>query len=484
MMSFQSTRGLAGVTPYQAVLQGIAPDGGLYVPSGIPALAYGDWAHAGFARAAARILDTWLPGFDAGAITEAAYAAFDTPQTAPLERVGPHHVLELFHGPTLAFKDVALGVLPRLMQQAAAQLRPGEKHMVLIATSGDTGSAALYGFSRIQNFRALAFYPEQGISAVQRSQMVTMPGGNVTACGIRGDFDDAQRGVKAVFLDADTEPMPGGVRLTSANSINIGRLVPQITYYYTAYAALAAGGAVSVGAPVDFAVPTGNFGDILAGWLAKEMGLPVGRMILATNANDVLHQFLTTGVYNRRRPLIKTLSPSMDILVSSNLERLLWHASGGDSALVRGLMADLNEKGAYRIKEKLRLQIAQDFASVSVNDAQALETIRSVYTQHRYVMDPHTAAAWAAAEALGQKDRPCVVLSTASPFKFSQAIARALDIPDIGDTVDAADRLADWLGVPAPEALAGLADRPVLHRDMIAPAEMDSYVRRAVTAPW
>ncbi len=480
MMNFQSTRGHRGVTSQQAVLDGIAPDGGLYVPARMPVLPYGGWAQASFAQVAARILDIWLPGFDADNWMADAYAAFDTPEIAPLVSVGPRHVLELFHGPTLAFKDVALSVLPRLMKKAADELRPGQEHLVLIATSGDTGSAALHGFSGVAGIRALAFYPFQGISAVQRAQMVTMEGRNVRACGIRGDFDDAQRGVKAIFADG----MPGNVRLTSANSINIGRLVPQITYYYTAYAALVWAKRIAAGDAVDFSVPTGNFGDILAGWLAKAMGLPVGKLICATNANDALHQFFETGFYNRRRPLVKTLSPSMDILVSSNLERLLWHASGGDSILVRALMTELASKGAYHIDEALRQRLSQDLVSISVDDHQALDTIRSVYKQHRYALDPHTAAAWAGAEALGQSDRPCVVLATASPFKFPQAMAMALDVPDIGDTVDAGDRLADWLGVPVPEALADLADRPERHSDVIDADFMAAYVRKAVNEPW
>ncbi len=482
MISYQSTRGDEGVTAMQAVLRGIAPDGGLYVPADIPSLPFGSWAQEGFARAGARILDAWLPGFDAARIMETAYQSFDTPVVAPLVPVGENHVLELFHGPTLAFKDVALSVLPRLMQAAQAALRPGVDHLVLIATSGDTGSAALNGFAGLPGIRALAFYPSQGISAVQRSQMVTMQGDNVRACGIRGDFDDAQRGVKDIFRNAETDPLPGGVQLTSANSINIGRLVPQITYYYTAYAALAASGTVKPGDAVDFSVPTGNFGDILAGWLAKAMGLPVGRLICATNANDALHRFLATGVYDRRRTLTRTLSPSMDILVSSNLERLLWYASGGESAYTAGLMQELAEKGTYQVSENVMARIRADFVSLSVDDAQALAAIRTVYSEHRYVMDPHTAAAWAGREALGRQGTPCVVLSTASPFKFPQAIAQALTVPDISDTVDAADRLAAWLGVPAPEALAGLAERPELHRDVIAAGDMEPYVRKAVAA--
>jgi threonine synthase len=276
MMMYQSTRGAAQVSPMQAVYEGMAPDGGLYVPTHLPQLPYGDWAQGTFVQVAQRILSAWLPGFDAAAVLQGAYDAFDTPQVAPLVQVGPAHVLELFHGPTAAFKDVALCVLPRLLKAAGQQLHPGTRLLVLIATSGDTGSAALHGFSGVEGIRALAFYPSKGISAVQRAQMVTMPGGNVAACGIQGNFDDAQSGVKRIFA----APISADVRLSSANSINIGRLVPQITYYYTAYAQLVRQGTIRAGERVDYAVPTGNFGDILAGWLAKHMGLPVGTLDL------------------------------------------------------------------------------------------------------------------------------------------------------------------------------------------------------------
>ena len=477
MMMYQSTRGAAQVSPMQAVYEGMAPDGGLYVPAHLPQLPYGDWAQGTFVQVAQRILSAWLPGFDAAAVLQGVYDAFDTPQVVPLVQVGPAHVLELFHGPTAAFKDVALCVLPRLLKAAGQQLHPGTRLLVLIATSGDTGSAALHGFSGVEGIRALAFYPSKGISAVQRAQMVTMPGGNVAACGIQGNFDDAQSGVKRIFA----APISADVRLSSANSINIGRLVPQITYYYTAYAQLVRQGTIRAGERVDYAVPTGNFGDILAGWLAKHMGLPVGTLICATNANDALDVFLRTGVYDRRRPLARTLSPSMDILVSSNLERLLWYACDGDSAYVSDLMTQLAREGHYAVSASVRERIAQDFVSVSVSDAQGLTQIRSVYRQHGYVMDPHTAAAWAGREA-AQGNRPCVVLSTASPFKFPQAMAQALGFAGIDDTVDAAERLGQALGQPVPVSLSGLGQRPVLHPDVIEAGDMDDYVRRMVDA--
>jgi threonine synthase len=492
MVTFRSTRGVGvGVTAPQAVMAGIAEDGGLYVPSHVPAMPYGAWADA-FAPAATRIFIDLLPGFEGiSALVEAAYLGrFDSPEVAPVLKVGDAFVTELYHGPTAAFKDIALCALPGLMAQARAVLAPELRILVLTATSGDTGSAALAGFAGVEGIRVIVFYPDQGVSAVQKAQMVSMPGANLDVCAIRGNFDDAQRAVKDVFGQVDpSQAFPGQrISFSSANSINIGRLVPQIIYYYTSYASLVRQGAIQPGDQVNFIVPTGNFGDILAGFMARMAGLPVAELICASNENDVLRVFFESGVYDRRRRLVKTLSPSMDILVSSNLERLLWYAADGDAAYVRALMADLQKKGYYVLHEKARRAIAEVFTGISCTDEDALDVIRRVYREHGYLMDPHTATAWCAMErrrAAKHNGCPDIVLATASPFKFPGAIAQALHLPVAADDADAVERLVEALGVTPPVSLTGLSRRPVLHRDIIDPAQIGDYVvAKAGDAAW
>jgi threonine synthase len=481
-MFYGSTRGGEfNIQSPEAILRGIAPDGGLYIPQSIPDLS--GIIGRDFISAAGRIFSAFFPEFNTKTdeIAQAAYGnQFSSPAVTPLVKVGDSYVLELFHGPTAAFKDVALCALPRFLTAARECTGDEREILILTATSGDTGSAALAGFKDVPGTRILVFYPEDGVSPVQKAQMVTMEGSNLKVCGIHGNFDDAQTGVKQIF--ASFTP-PDGLALSSANSINIGRLVPQMTYYFTAYASLLEQKAIAMGDKVNFIVPTGNFGDILAGYLAKQAGLPVGKLVCAANSNDVLKDFIQTGTYDRRRELQKTLSPSMDILVSSNLERLLYFVSE-DAALVEKCMAKLQKEGHYQMHETYMRKIRQSFLAGSSQDDDALSVIRSEWNKHNYLMDPHTASAWKVMEDLtreNQLDGINVVLSTASPFKFPGAIAKALDL-NIPEDIKAAQTLGRMLGLALPEGLKGLADKPVLHRDVIAPKDMLSYVAKKAVA--
>ena len=481
-MRYTSTRGGdACVDSAQAVLSGLASDGGLYLPEAIPAF---DWQRclAGDARSmATQILTCLLPDIpDMESLVAAAYdGKFQTPDLTPTVEAGPFTVLELFRGPTSAFKDVALCMLPRLLTAARAVKGIGEEILILTATSGDTGKAALAGFQDVPGVKICVFYPYGGVSQVQRAQMVTQEGENVAVCAVRGNFDDAQTGVKEIFAACRGKKLP--FRLSSANSINIGRLAPQIMYYFKAYRDLLDRGRIRMGERVNFSVPTGNFGDILAGYLAGALGLPVGRLICASNANNVLTEFLETGRYNRLRPLLKTDSPSMDILVSSNLERLLYLLSG-DSGLVRGLMEALSTRGSYQVPEELHEKIRSRFWGSACGDAQGAAAIGRVWREYGYLMDPHTAAGWFAAENYVNQTgdtRPMVVLSTASPYKFPAAVLSAVGAAgeaSTGDGFAQMARLERLTGVPVPGNLACLAGKPERHTAVIGRDEMLPFV--------
>lgn len=474
-MDYISSRGQSpAVDSAQAVLSGLAPDGGLYMPRAIPAF---DWQHCltlSAQQMSAAILSALLPDIpNMEALVKRAYTGkFETEDLTPTVPVGDFQVLELFRGPTSAFKDVALSMLPQLLTAAKQEKGIAQEIRILTATSGDTGKAALVGFQDVPGVSICVFYPFGGVSQVQRAQMVTQEGENVHVCAVEGNFDDAQTGVKNIFAACQGRALP--FLLSSANSINIGRLAPQIMYYFKSYADLLSRKVISLGDKVDFSVPTGNFGDILAGYLAKKLGLPVGRLICASNANNVLTDFLTTGVYDRRRPLLKTTSPSMDILVSSNLERLLYLLSG-DTALVAGLMKDLSEQGFYRVPDALLAAIQAEFAAGYCNDAQAEAVIGRVYREQGYLMDPHTACGWAAAET-HRGDAPTVVLSTASPYKFSTAVLTAIGADISGSEYDRMERMQTLTGIPIPPALAALRTKPERHTGVIAKEKMLEYV--------
>ena len=474
-MRYHSTRNDQNfVDSAEAVLEGLAPDGGLYMPDSIPALDWVNILKGSSQEISCAILSALLPDIPnmRQLVANAYTGKFETEDLTPSVPVGDSTVLELFRGPTSAFKDVALSMLPQLLTAAKREKGVQEDILILTATSGDTGKAALVGFQDVPGVSICVFYPFGGVSQVQRAQMVTQEGENVHVCAVEGNFDDAQTGVKNIFAACQGRALP--FLLSSANSINIGRLAPQIMYYFKSYADLLSRKVISLGDKVDFSVPTGNFGDILAGYLAKKLGLPVGRLICASNANNVLTDFLTTGVYDRRRPLLKTTSPSMDILVSSNLERLLYLLSG-DTALVAGLMKDLNEQGFYRVPDALLAAIQAEFAAGYCNDAQAEAVIGRVYREQGYLMDPHTACGWAAAET-HRGDAPTVVLSTASPYKFSTAVLTAIGADISGSEYDRMERMQTLTGIPIPPALAALRTKPERHTGVIAKEKMLEFV--------
>ena len=478
-MNYHSTRSRDRMVPStQAVLQGLAPDGGLYVPEVIPTLDVPAVLEMTTLQMAETILGALLPEIpDMQSLVQKAYTGkFQTEDLTPTVSVGDFTVLELFRGPTSAFKDVALCMLPRLL--TAAKDGVAEPTLILTATSGDTGKAALEGFRDVPGIRICVFYPHGGVSGIQRAQMVTQEGENVMVCGVRGNFDDAQTGVKAIFSQCADGKL-GKYRLSSANSINIGRLAPQVTYYFRAYADLLHAGKIRMGDPVNFSVPTGNFGDILAGWLAKKMGLPVGRLICASNKNNVLTDFIRTGTYDRRRPLYKTDSPSMDILVSSNLERLLFLLSG-DVTLTRGLMEQLSEAGSYTVPHALKETIGKEFWAGYCDDGAAKEVIGRIWQEQHYLCDPHTATGWSAAEqyqAQTGDHTPMVVLSTASPYKFPAAVLSAIGETPARDEFDRMEQLSRVTGIPVPDNLSGLREKPERHTHVIEKDHMLRYIK-------
>jgi len=482
-MLYQSTRNkdLTATGP-EAILKGIAPDGGLYMISDFSEIKL-DWQELldlDTISMASKILQALLPDFTPEEMDELAKKAycgkFETDELTPVAQVGDRYVLELFRGPTSAFKDVALSMLPQLMTASRGKTAMKEEIVILTATSGDTGKAALEGFHDVEGIRIIVFFPNNGVSAVQKAQMVTQTGNNVTVTAINGNFDDAQTGVKKTFAAAAETDLKG-IELSSANSINIGRLAPQVVYYFKAYADLVREERIAVGDPVTFVVPTGNFGDILAGYFAQKLGLPVNKLICASNKNKVLTDFFEKGIYDRQRPFYKTTSPSMDILVSSNLERLLFMMSDGDSELVASLMQQLNEKGSYEIPAAMREKIDAEFGAGYCDDEQTAATIRAVWEEYGYLMDTHTAVAWAVSEDYS-KAHPAeavIVLSTASPFKFPHAVLEALGETPAADEFDCLEQLAKVSGLPIPKNLAGLKNAKVLHDTVIEKDELVEY---------
>ena len=478
-MIYHSTRNqLLKADSAAAVLEGLAPDGGLYVPAAIPGFDWKACLQGSAMDMANSILSALLPDIPNmnELVTKAYTGKFTTQELTPTVPVGNFGVLELFHGPTSAFKDVALCMLPQLLTASRAVKSPDESILILTATSGDTGKAALEGFKDVEGIKICVFYPDGGVSQVQRAQMVTQEGSNVTVCAVKGNFDDAQTGVKNIFNAYRDKELPH--RLSSANSINIGRLVPQIMYYFKSYRDLLDAGKIQLGDEVNFSVPTGNFGDILAGFLAKKLGLPVGKLICASNANNVLTDFIRTGTYDRMRPLYKTNSPSMDILVSSNLERLLYLLSG-DCALVASLMEQLNKNGSYTVPETLLKEIQDQFWADCCDDQGAEKVIGKVFKDYGYLCDPHTAAGWAAAENYVNQTgdtRAMVVLSTASPYKFPEAVLTAIGQVPAGDGFDQMEQLNQVSGVAIPKNLANLRTKKELHTGVIEKDAMPEFV--------
>lgn len=485
---YTSTRSPLEYSDTSAVLTGIAPDGGLFVDPDVRSRAFDVSACMGleYTAVSEKVMSHLLPGFESRMheIVSVYPGKFSSPEITPLVKIGDDFCLELYYGPTLAFKDVALSVLPLFITAAKDVEGISETISILTATSGDTGKAALEGFHDVPGTDITVFFPHGGVSAMQRLQMVTQSGANVRVAAVEGNFDDCQRGVKEAFARFASldEKQRGGRILSSANSINIGRLVPQVAYYFSAYSQLVSRGEIAFGEDVDFIVPTGNFGDILAGYLAKCMGLPVGRLVCASNSNSVLYDFLTTGVYDRRRPFLKTASPSMDILVSSNLERLLFYASEGDFELVSSLMAQLSSEGVYALSGTHFAAIQSLFSAGWCSEAETAETIGRMWRDFGYLCDTHTAVALAVMEKYKSSEgrgRKCVALSTASPFKFPSAVLSAIGGTPSDDEFETAMRLSELTGVPCPEAISGLKTKPVLHSGVIG---IDEVVPFSLTA--
>ncbi len=455
-----------------AIEQGLSREGGLFLPEKLPALSNVEHLiPMTYQQRAVEIMKLFLDDFSREELAEYAEKAygpdkFDCTAVAPVVELHcKTHVLELWHGPTCAFKDMALQMLPYLL--TASMKKNGEEKTVciLVATSGDTGKAALEGFKDVDHTKILVFYPKDGVSDIQQLQMVTQEGKNVGVCSVVGNFDDAQTGVKKIFSDVQFREVldQRGYVLSSANSINWGRVLPQIVYYISAYCDLVAGGALKNGEPMNVCVPTGNFGNILAGYYAKKMGLPIKTMICASNANNVLTDFIKTGVYDRNRPFYTTTSPSMDILISSNLERLLFDLTGSD-AEVRGYMQSLSETGRYEVSEIVRKQMQETFVSGCCDDARTLNTIEKVFKGTGYLMDTHTAVAYTVLQdyrASTADDTPAVVVSTASPFKFCDSVLKALGVTEQEQGTAILQQLTDNTGKTAPKPLAALAGKPV-----------------------
>ena len=484
---YHSTRSASEtVTSKQAILTGIAPDGGLYVSDqlGEVRLDLARVAAQGYHATARDVLGALLSDYTADEVAscvEGAYGDnFNSPAVCPVTPLGADWLLELYHGPTCAFKDVALQMLPRLMSVARAGR--GQNIMIVTATSGDTGKAALEGFADVPGTGVTVFYPDGKVSDIQHLQMACQRGANVAVAGIRGNFDDAQTQVKRIFASAEVNARlaEAGTVLSSANSINVGRLVPQVAYYVDAYAQLVQRGAIALGDEVDYCVPTGNFGDVLAGYYAKRMGLPVGKLIVASNSNKVLTDFIETGTYDRRRDFVKTISPSMDILISSNLERLLYYLTDGDCEQVAAWMASLASEGVYTLPAELMERMRATFTCGFASDDDTRATIRSTWEELGVLIDPHTAVGKCVLDRRASEGRARVCLSTADPYKFSADVLAALGTDTAGmDGFACMDALQELTGVAAPAQLSGLRDTKVLHPDVVDQDEMAAFVEAA-----
>ncbi|MCI8389814.1 MAG: threonine synthase [Roseburia sp.] len=478
------------VSASQAILRGLANDGGLYVPTEIPKLAVSmeELAEMSYQETAYEVMRQFLTDFTEEELKhciDSAYdGKFDTEEIAPLTSADGAYYLELFHGSTIAFKDMALSILPYLMTAAAKKNQVKNEIVILTATSGDTGKAALAGFADVPGTKIIVFYPKDGVSPIQEKQMVTQKGENTHVVAIRGNFDQAQTGVKQMFTDAALagELDTAGYQFSSANSINIGRLVPQIVYYVYAYAKLYANGVIRKDEKINVVVPTGNFGNILAAFYAKNMGLPIKTLICASNENKVLYDFFATGAYDKNRPFMLTSSPSMDILISSNLERLIYRITGNDAAENAAMMKRLAAEGRYEITPEMKEQL-DDFYGNYAGEAETAGTIRALYEKTGYVIDPHTAVAACVykkyREDTGDADTKTVIVSTASPFKFARSVTDAIGGSHEGKTdFELCDELSAAANVGIPQAVQELRGAPVRHDTVCEAEEMPAVVKR------
>lgn len=486
---YKSTRGNGEtVTASQAILQGLSPDGGLFVPTEIPQLkkSLKELSLLSYQELAYQVMSSFLTDFTEEELKECigkAYdSKFDTEEIAPLAEKDGVYFLELFHGATIAFKDMALSILPHLMTVSARKNHEHREIVILTATSGDTGKAAMAGFADVPGTRIIVFYPKNGVSPIQEKQMVTQKGSNTYVVGITGNFDDAQTAVKRMFHDQKlgAELAEAGFLFSSANSINIGRLVPQIVYYVYAYASLLRKGNIQEGEKIQVVVPTGNFGNILAAYYAKQMGLPIERFICASNDNKVLYDFFSTGVYDRNREFILTSSPSMDILISSNLERLIYRIAGEDSSRCRELMEALSSQGRYEITPDMKEQL-KDFYGNYASEAETAETIARVFKETGYMLDPHTAVAatvYGKFKAQTGDSLLAVIASTASPYKFTRSVMSALgdQYNDMTD-FELVDKLNQLTGTAVPKAIEEIRTASVLHDRVVSAEEMPAAVK-------
>lgn len=475
-MNYTSTRDSSQkVTAQQAILKGIAPGGGLFVPTDFPKLDLPSLLGKPYYEIAFEVIKGYLPEYDEKFLKKTlqeTYGSNFNNKAGNLVKVKDDlYSLELWHGPTSAFKDYALQLVPKLLLEAKEMLGENNTVIILVATSGDTGKAALEGYKDLSGIKICVFYPENGTSEIQRLQMVTQDGDNVSVYAVKGNFDDTQRGVKTAFNDEmlAEQLAKDNKKLSSANSINWGRLLPQIVYYVSSYINLCETGAITMGQEIDFCVPTGNFGDIMAGYYAKQMGVPIGQLLCASNENNVLSDFFKTGKYNANREFYKTSSPSMDVLVSSNLERLLYHATQ-DAKKVSAWMEDLAKTGEYQVDNETLAKVNKIFKADWASEKEVNDEIAKTYTESQYVIDPHTAVAFSVAEKISGKKNPMVILSTASPYKFSEKVLVALgqNVPIGQDEFITLESLEHLSGVPAPTALTELSTKPVRFTEVIS----------------
>lgn len=496
MMYYKSTRNSkVNVTSSQAIAQGISKDGGLFVPSQIPALSQEDITKLGtlnYCDRAAFVFSKYLTDFTDAEIrycVENAYTdkKFATENIAEISHLfDGTYMLELWHGPTCAFKDMALQVLPYLLTTSAKKIKLEKKIVILVATSGDTGKAALEGFKDVEGTEILVFYPVDGVSEMQKKQMTTQEGENVGVCAIKGNFDDAQTGVKQIFTDEEIAKTleSNNLMFSSANSINWGRLAPQIIYYVSSYAQLVHDNEISMGEKINIVVPTGNFGNILAGYYAKLMGIPVNKLICASNSNNVLTDFLNTGVYNRNRDFYTTISPSMDILISSNLERLLYHLCGENDSQIVEWFTQLSKEGKYEVSLEVKEMLNQMFFAGCCNDDETKATIKSIYDKYSYTCDTHTAVAVKVYEDYKQKTgdkTKTIIASTASPYKFSSSVLEALGGYDKSmDEFELVDKLFEYSKYEIPAELSELKNKEVRFNQTIDKNDMKQYVLKTL----
>ena len=493
-MQYISTRDMAAqCSASQAIVQGLSRDGGLLTPYYIPKLpgnALEELKGMAYQQRAVYVMKQFLEEFTVKELTNFANAAygpdkFDTPAVAPVHTVTDNiHCLELWHGPTCAFKDMALQMLPHLLSASLTKTEEDKTACILVATSGDTGKGALEGFRDVDHTKILVFYPKDGVSKVQELQMVTQEGKNVGVAAVHGNFDDAQTGVKRLFSDESLreELAEKGYVFSSANSINWGRVLPQIVYYVSAYCDMLRDEKIQPGDQINVCVPTGNFGNILAASYAREMGVPINKLICASNSNNVLTDFIRTGDYDRNRKFYNTISPSMDILVSSNLERLLMTLTH-DVDEVKGYMEQLNSNGSYRVSGRVLEKLQKRFVGYCCDDDETKRVIGEVYDKHQYLIDPHTAVAFSALEqyrADTQDETPCLVVSTASPFKFCSSVLEALGEKNVAEGLDALDQLTEKTGIPAPAPLASLRGKKIRFTREVEKENMVDAVRSII----